>query len=75
MTYEAAADVAKLVYIYYLLYTEKDKPKIDREELLIGKFLLSWSFGKISNYFKIEKFGARRLIKKDIKIIYNWLFN
>ena len=74
MTYEAAADVAKLIYTYYLLYTEKDKPKIDREKLLIGKFLLSWSFTKISNYFKIKKFEARRLIKKNIKIIYNWLF-
>ncbi|MFZ8856246.1 MAG: hypothetical protein ACO2OX_03595, partial [Candidatus Nanopusillus sp.] len=74
MTYEAAADVAKLIYTYYLLYTEKDKPKIDREELLIGKFLLSWGFTKISNYFKINKFEARRLIKKNIKTIYNWIF-
>jgi tRNA(Met) C34 N-acetyltransferase TmcA len=74
MTYEAAADVVKLLYIYYLLYTEKDKPKIDKEELLIGKFLLSWSFAKISDYFKIKKFDARRIIKRNIKIIYNWLF-
>jgi len=74
MTYEAAADVIKLLYIYYLLYTENDKPKIDKEELLIGKFLLSWSFAKISDYFKIKKFEARRVIKIDIKIIYNWLF-
>lgn len=74
MTYEAAADVAKLLYIYYLLYTDKDKPKIEDEEVLIGKFLLSWSFNKISDYFGLKKFEARRKIKKSIKIIYNWLF-
>ncbi|BBL45616.1 tRNA(Met) cytidine acetyltransferase [Nanobdella aerobiophila] len=73
MTYEAAADVAKLIYIYYLLYTD-EKPRLNNEEILVGKFLLSWSFGKISDYFNIGRFEARRSIKKDIKIIYKWLF-
>ncbi|MGB9674780.1 MAG: GNAT family N-acetyltransferase, partial [Nanopusillaceae archaeon] len=77
MTYEAAADVAKLSYIYYLLYTYKDKPKIDEryEEILVAKFLLSWSFKKIMDYFDLKKYESRRIIKKSIKTIYKWLEN
>jgi tRNA(Met) cytidine acetyltransferase len=74
MTYEAAADVVKLLYLYYLVYTDKDKPKIEDEEIMVSKFLLSWSFNKLSEYFNLKKFEARRKIKKNVKIIYKWLF-
>ncbi|RDD52547.1 tRNA(Met) cytidine acetyltransferase [Nanoarchaeota archaeon NZ13-N] len=76
MTYEAAADIVRNLFIYYLMYNDKNRPEIadQKMEILIAKILLAWSFRKISDYFDITSGQARKYIKKAAKEIYKWLF-
>ncbi|MEM1634207.1 MAG: GNAT family N-acetyltransferase [Nanopusillaceae archaeon] len=77
MTYEAAADIVRIMFLYYLMSGEKDKPKIEDLdlEILISKILLAWSFRKISKYFNINSGSVRKIIKKNAKKIFLWLFD
>ncbi|MEM4511445.1 MAG: GNAT family N-acetyltransferase [Nanopusillaceae archaeon] len=77
MTYEAAADIVRIIFLYYLMSGEKDKPKIEDLdlEILISKILLAWSFRKISKYFNINSGSVRKIIKKNAKKIFSWLFD
>ncbi|MEM5880176.1 MAG: GNAT family N-acetyltransferase [Candidatus Aenigmatarchaeota archaeon] len=77
MTYEAAADIVRIIFLYYLMSGEKDKPKIEDLdlEILISKILLAWSFRKISKYFNINSGSVRKIIKKNTKKIFLWLFD
>jgi len=77
MTYEAAADIVRNLFIYYLMYNGKDKPEIadQKLEILIAKILLAWSFRKIAKYFNITQGQARKYIKRSAKEIYKWLFD
>ncbi|MEM1685046.1 MAG: GNAT family N-acetyltransferase, partial [Nanopusillaceae archaeon] len=77
MTYEAAADIVRIIFLYYLMSGEKDKPKIEDLdlEILISKILLAWSFRKISKYFNINSGSVRKIIKKNAKKIFLWLFD
>ena len=75
MTYEAAADIVRNLFIYYLMNTVDDRPKLSEleEEILISKILLAWSFRKISDYFNISIGKARSIVKKASKKIFDWL--
>jgi len=75
MTYEAAADIIRNLFIYYLLYTKKDKPKLDKEEeiILISKILLAWSTRKSADYFNLKASKVRSIIKRGSKKIFKWI--
>ncbi|MEM1782578.1 MAG: GNAT family N-acetyltransferase [Nanopusillaceae archaeon] len=77
MTYEAAADLIRLLFLYYLMSGDKEKPKLEDLdlEILISKILLAWSFRKISDYFNINGGSIRKIIKRNSKKIYSWLFD
>ena len=74
MTYETFSDVARIVSMYYFLYTDKEKKEISEIEkkIIFSKVFLAWSFNKISDYFDISISKARLYLKRGFKKIYEW---
>ncbi len=69
MTYEAAADLVRLLTIKHFI---ERKAELDEkeEELLAAKSLLAWSWKKMSDYYGEKKSKLRNRVRKACKKLY-----
>jgi len=69
MTYEAAADLVRLLTIKHLIEKKIELDEKD-EELLVAKSLLAWSWKKMSDYYDEKKSKLRNKVRKICKTLY-----